>query len=269
MKLLYVAMTRAEDQLMICGVPAKEKSAESWYGWIENTLEEQDALWTKNSDGIKTYYVSAEEQPEVQKQNQEAICREVRPVPTPRHERMQPRLKPSSGKGFDVDTLLSEAPNPADFARGAFIHKCLEHMPGISETEGFFLDRLKAQYAHLLSDSVMNKSVDMVKSVLGEYPEFFGEDSKAEVPFRVSLKEGLVSGIMDRMVISKDTIQIIDYKTASHLPEKGELLERYQGQVSLYKRAMKAMYPEREVIAHLLWITPQGIRLDNVDNLSK
>ncbi|MDE0723493.1 MAG: UvrD-helicase domain-containing protein [Alphaproteobacteria bacterium] len=269
MKLLYVAMTRAEDQLMICGVPAKEKSAESWYGWIENTLEEQDALWTKNADGIKTYYVSAEEQPEAQKQNQEEICCEVRPVPTPRHERMQPRLKPSSGKGFDVDTLLSETPNPADFARGAFIHKCLEHMPGISEAEGVFLDRLKAQYAHLLSDSVMNKSVDMVKSVLGEYPEFFGEDSRAEVPFRVSLKEGLVSGIMDRMVISKTTIQIIDYKTASHLPEKGELLERYQGQVSLYERAMKAMYPEREVTAHLLWITPQGIRLDNVDNLSK
>ncbi|MEC9291689.1 MAG: UvrD-helicase domain-containing protein [Pseudomonadota bacterium] len=274
MKLLYVAMTRAEDHLMVCGVPAKEKSAESWYVWIESMLEEQGAEWRERSDGAKVYYTPAEEQLPLAEEEKVAVLKEVRPVPTPKHERMQPRLKPSSGKGFDVDTLLTEAPNPADFARGAFIHKCLEHLPAMQsgctpcELE-YFLERLKKQYTHLISDKVMEESFKLSQKVIQDYPQFFGENSKAEVPFRVSLKEGLVSGVMDRVVMGEDYVHIIDYKTASYLPEEGETMERYQAQVSLYEKAMSSLYSSKSISSYLLWITPNGIRLDRVDSSKK
>lgn len=271
MKLLYVAMTRAEDRLMVCGTSAREKDAESWYKWLMRTVENHEGAWQKDENGVYVYDKVGEVPLAPVAHTERAAKTPLPSVPTPKQERMKPRVKPSATQAFDAEKILQDTPDPKDFARGAFVHKCLEHLPNLAgDKKAGFLTCLKEQSAHLLSHPVMDASIVAVEEVIARYGEFFGPSSRAEVPFRVMLKEGLVSGVMDRVMITETHVHIIDYKTAHRFPRgDADMMARYQAQVSLYKKAMQALYPDKIIEASLLWITEQGIRLDSVDSSNK
>ena len=61
----------------------------------------------------------------------------------------------------------------------------------------------------------------------------------------------LISGKIDRLMISENKVLIIDYKTS----QKTIVLEQnYQEQMQIYQQALQKIYPTKEVIYQIIWI---------------
>ena len=66
-----------------------------------------------------------------------------------------------------------------------------------------------------------------------------------------------MAGVVDRLVVTPDTVLIADYKTNRSAPRNlAETLERYQSyvkQLALYRAVLIRLYPDRPVRAALVW----------------
>ena len=64
----------------------------------------------------------------------------------------------------------------------------------------------------------------------------------------------LVSGQIDRLVVTPEEVLIVDFKT-NHAPPKtaAEVPRGYIRQLALYRAVLRKLYPERVVRAALLW----------------
>lgn len=86
----------------------------------------------------------------------------------------------------------------------------------------------------------------------------FGPGSRAEVPIvgRLQWRGGpvLVSGQIDRLVVTETEVLIVDYKT-NHAPPRveAEAPRSYVRQLARYRAVLGAIYPQRTVRAALLW----------------
>ena len=92
----------------------------------------------------------------------------------------------------------------------------------------------------------------------------FAPGSRAEVSIVGRLdREGrppaLVSGQIDRLVVTEDEVLIVDYKT-NHAPPKtlAEAPDGYVRQLALYRAVLAKLYPQKPIRAALLWTeTPE------------
>jgi ATP-dependent helicase/nuclease subunit A len=82
----------------------------------------------------------------------------------------------------------------------------------------------------------------------------FAPGSRAEVPIVGRLDGRLVSGQIDRLVVTPAEILIVDYKTNHAPPAKAaEAPAGYVRQLALYRAVLGKLYPQRTVRAALLW----------------
>ena len=67
----------------------------------------------------------------------------------------------------------------------------------------------------------------------------------------------MAAGVVDRLVVRPDAIQIADYKANRFVPRSfAEIADRYQGyikQLALYRAVLMQLYPDRPVRAALVW----------------
>jgi ATP-dependent helicase/nuclease subunit A len=64
----------------------------------------------------------------------------------------------------------------------------------------------------------------------------------------------LVSGQIDRLVLTKTEIRIVDYKTNHNPPRRLiEAPKAYIRQLALYRGVLAKLYPDRPIRAALLW----------------
>jgi ATP-dependent helicase/nuclease subunit A len=104
--------------------------------------------------------------------------------------------------------------------------------------------------------------VDNVLALISD-PRFapvFAEGSRAEVAIvgRLALPgrpDALVSGQIDRLVVTKNEVLIVDFKT-NHAPPKvvGDVPKAYVRQLALYCAVLGKLYPQLPIRAALLWI---------------
>jgi len=89
-----------------------------------------------------------------------------------------------------------------------------------------------------------------------------------EVPVQFMDNGQLIYGIIDRVVIHKDAVLVIDYKTrrAAHDKQLSTLAGDYREQMRLYARGAALIWPEHTIRACLLF-THSGtlVTLDNKD----
>jgi ATP-dependent helicase/nuclease subunit A len=92
----------------------------------------------------------------------------------------------------------------------------------------------------------------------------FASGSRAEVSIvgrldRPGRPPALVSGQIDRLVVTPDEVLIVDYKTNHAPPRAGaEAPRSYVRQLALYRAVLKKLYPQLPVRAALLWTeTPE------------
>lgn len=264
-RLLYVAMTRAEERLYIAGHVGSKKGRDySWYYKIKKAMTD-DPECIEMADGTLRV-----ENKQIEKPDKASMARDDEEVSfaTPvwlQHnapeEPLPPRpLVPSRPSLDDSEVTLSPllSNNESRFKRGNITHKLLQFLPDIdANIRRGAAQQFVQKHAADLSNIVQQSIVEEVLSVLNnpDYAPFFATGSLAEVPVTGLMKDGrIVSGQIDRLVVSYDQIWILDYKSNRPPPQKPEDVQAvYKRQLIAYRDSVAQIYQGRKIHCALLW----------------
>ena len=268
-RLLYVAMTRAADRLIVCGAENERgRPANCWWDLVKDALgprsTEMDA---QDGDGKVWRYCKVPPLAAVPRSGREAtqaiieppdwLSRDVRPPPAP--------VKPlSPSRAYDESVPARRAGRGGGekaMARGVLMHRLLQALPDIpANARRDAARRHLARRADLFSAQVCESMIEQVCRVLDD-PRFcalFAPGSHAELPIagRFAGKDGImaVSGQVDRLAVTASEVLIADFKTnhpaASRLED---VPQAYVAQFALYREVLGLLYPGKTVRAALLW----------------
>ncbi len=257
-RLLYVALTRAEDRLYICGYQQESNNNKSWYNLCQNNLDKICSYQQK-----KLVYEIKQEIPIQSTTDISPKLSSVDPFlwlnnPAPIESPLSKPLTPSKqDNDDDVYSSPLEKDNQKYFLRGTIIHKLLQLLPEISKE-----NRINSakQYFHNnnfdLSSSNQSQIISEVISIL-ENPEFsslFDKQSKAEVPIMGEVDGKIISGQIDRLAVLPDKVLIIDYKTNRPAAKSiNEVPLAYLKQLKAYKSLVQKIYPDKIIKTYILW----------------
>ncbi len=252
-RLLYVALTRAEDRLYICGWRTQKQPKENnWHALVQQALESIGTRFNFKDgwQGTGISYLCPQEvsvastPPKKQVNSFEHDTLPAWVFDNPAQEQCSVEIiKPSQPPPNNEDSLQ----------RGTIIHKLLQHLPGVpsSRREQFcaqFLEQYPNQNKPHITQSVFN---------IVEAPEFaaiFGPNSAAEVPVSGWIDGKLVSGQIDRIVVDNSSVLIVDYKTNINPPTSLDgVPQGYIKQMINYKTALQAVYPKHTINCAILW----------------
>ena len=280
-RLLYVALTRAEDRLYVCGWRGdKGPSADCWYETIRSGLaglaESTEFDFRGELGGAGWAGPGL-----VHRQGQSGPAKpdEARPRGTPIRERpldawirALPRPEPRPSRPLSPSRLGEEPPvlapleGSADqrFRRGRLIHRLLQTLPDLAVAERpSAAKRFLASRGADISRAEQAKIATETLRLLAD-PDFsalFGPGSRAEAPIVGELGDGLViSGQIDRLLVTPFEVLIVDYKTNRPAPRSvAETAQPYLRQMAAYRAALGKIYPSRSIRCALLWT--EGPRL--------
>jgi ATP-dependent helicase/nuclease subunit A len=288
-RLLYVAMTRAEDRLYVCGWHGPQSPSEKcWYNLVSFGLgdvaedvsfdfaaELGDAGWS--GDGLRlanpqTAEPDAGEAPMAGETAQPAVEDWMRRPPRP--DPLPPRpLAPSRPSLLEPSALSPLGEGGEDrFHRGILIHRLLQILPDLppDDRDGACRAYL-ARPAHGLASETQAQIADEVLATLSDpaFAALFGPDSMAEVPVigTVGGPEGpeVISGQVDRLIVRDDGIMVLDYKTSRPAPDTpAGVSPAYLRQMAAYRAVFNGLWPGRPVRCALIWTSiPRLMELDD------
>jgi ATP-dependent helicase/nuclease subunit A len=262
-RLFYVALTRAADRLYICGFEGKSGRKEHcWYDMAWRALSALPEIETpaELAGGMRLRSVQAKAPPAGRAaikplhQSLPAWAKQLAPK-----EPVPPRpLAPSRPEEVEpsVGSPLADG-GQARFQRGNHIHRLLQTLP--DQEEGL-REAAAARYlalpAHVIDPAQQREILAETMAVL-RHPDFapiFGPGSRAEVALTALLSGRVVSGQVDRVLITDSEILVVDYKTNRPPPlQVGGVDVAYLRQLATYRAALMEIYPEKTVRCALLW----------------
>lgn len=273
-RLLYVAMTRAEEALFVGGSLGPRRAdkgppEDSWYARLEpvfDTAPLADPIWgARREFGTRADpLVTVDETPGDQASSEPPawLTAPIGAEPKP------PRPLAPSSAGEEQGSDLPLAPEHTKHAarRGTLIHALLERLPDVAPEE-----RRTAASAWLerrAKDLSEEMRVEMLESAIAvlDNPQFsavFSNQALAEVPLTATADGVVIAGTADRLLVTKEAITVIDFKTTRRPPESLEGVPKTTiKQMAAYVSALAAIYPGREIRAGVLYTqTPQLIEL--------
>ncbi|MDZ4735495.1 MAG: double-strand break repair helicase AddA [Rhodospirillaceae bacterium] len=285
-RLLYVAMTRAEDRLYVGGWQdndTRDIPANSWYRLIEcgfsdsalpfdfdNRAVLKEEGWT--GTGLRR---SADRDPTKAEPDMIEKSRRVHvasPLPEwatrlPEPERAPVRpLAPSRPVSNDPPPrsplALAGVDREAGFRRGRVVHRLLELLPSLPTARQREAGvALLAAHADAFDAAVRTSLLNEVLAILDapELAHLFGPGSLAEVPLvgEIEQEDGsrlALAGQIDRLAVTDEEISIVDYKTLRPVPPSLEAVPAaYRRQMDAYRALVGAIWPGRTVRCFLLW----------------
>jgi ATP-dependent helicase/nuclease subunit A len=276
-RLLYVAMTRAEDRLYVCGAEGKKPpTADCWYslvregltGYAEGATFEfrKPAGEGWRGEGLRLTSEQTEK-PRPDKKAEQSIAADAPPedwmLRPAAHETPPPRpLAPSRDAEAEPPVVSpAGAGNSRRFHRGIIVHRLLEVLPDLPpEARRAAAAQYLARSAHGLDAEAQAQIAAEVMVVL-EDPAFgaiFGPGSRAEVPVTGLIRypdgPAVVSGQIDRLLVTGDSAMIVDFKSNRPPPETmADVADIYWRQMGEYRDIIAQVYPGRPVRCALLW----------------
>lgn len=254
--LLYVALTRARQFLTISAAAPGRDSDLGWYALIASQIEAAEPL--ENGQAWQLEHGEPPLLADVIDQQAAAPAidaRLSRPLSVYMSER---EIAPSR----QAEPFLATVATDIDSRRrGTAIHRFLELLSGVPAfDEGQALRKVAREHQREAEDPELMGYLAEARQTLTEkrFHQWFDADgydrAYNEVPVAYSAQGALVYGIIDRVVIRGERVDIIDYKTheiaADSLSEVGD---QYAAQMRLYARGAAQLWPEREVHAWLLF----------------
>lgn len=267
-RLLYVALTRAENRLYVAGhKTSKDVIEDSWYNYVKNgftKLPDVETVPLGDKEILRYSNPALDDKPDrahKNKENKELIETEDPKwlFETMPQEPFPPRpLIPSKPSGDDTAFLSPlKSQDNYRFLRGNITHKLLQLLPDLpSEKREEAARRYVFQPAHNLSDKVREEIITETMALINneDFASIFGDGSMAEVPVTGLLnQQTTISGQIDRLLVTKDEILIIDYKTGKPPQSLANVPQQYKNQLQAYAIALKEIYTDRVIKTALIW----------------
>ena len=276
-RLLYVAMTRAEQRLVICGIskPLKQDGThpipqDCWYRLIEDALVQSGDAETVESpaeDGEGIVWRYRKSQPHITAAAEAKDTRTETDEPAWLHEAVAPdpiralAITPSSADEIDTRGKGATLERKQALLRGRLMHRLIQSLPDLSldvrsQAAQEFLRRnaqdLPAEECATIAAQALAILADT------QFAPLFAPGSRAEVPLVGTLAGAtrplIVNGQIDRLVVTGEEVLIADYKTNRPAPTTLEAAPQpYKRQLALYRALLQRIYPGRPVRAALVW----------------
>lgn len=248
---LYVALTRARDELYICGYTTDEAPKPlSWYALIDASIKRpRDAQGLVRITGEQTAALEGASEASGQSAGVEMA---------PAWITAKPPSELTGGDWVNPSRLLRKkvAGSAAALEQGRALHRLFQLLPDLPS------DARRAAALQLLERRKVtgSKARTLADRVIGiiehkDYAAYFGSGGLAEIPLVADLGEnGVLAGQVDRIVVTDAQVLILDYKSDRSPPKdlKG-VPPAYVAQLAAYRSALARMFPEKTVTAALLW----------------
>nr|WP_272213737.1 3'-5' exonuclease [Marinicella sp. W31]MDC2879687.1 3'-5' exonuclease [Marinicella sp. W31] len=297
-RLLYVAMTRAADRLIVSGYRGQTEVPDCWHKivWSALSTDEKERagkievegpsqeswsglLWqekipprTFESDAGPADEDTA--LPPLPKALTEPFREEARPAPP---------LSPSRA-GLEVEDPPPLTASPlfgtpaANLAleRGRLVHRLMQLLPGFeaSEREEACRRYLSRAAFHLPEDEsdAIQKGV-MAVIADPELAPVFSSSARAEVSVtgtvRLEAGDFTVSGRLDRLAVEEDAVLLVDFKTNRNPPGAGEAVPfSHAAQMAVYREILAPLYPGKSVACLLVYTETAAVRRLSSDELT-
>ncbi len=263
-RLLYVALTRAEERLYIGGaLGARDPAppAASWYAAVAEAMTGLGADWAAAPIWDRALHFGT---PEGAARAVRAAARRETLLPdwlhrpAPAEERPPRPLAPSS---LGEDDVADPPPGPAQRAaaeRGKLLHALFERLPAAPPEERRALAHGWLERSAGVTDATLRERLaDSACKVITDprFAALFAPDALAEAPIAAVVAGGLVvSGTVDRLCIGADRILVADFKTGRNAPaDLDSIPAAHLRQMAAYRAALRIIFPDRPVEAALVY----------------
>ncbi|MFD0982281.1 double-strand break repair helicase AddA [Tropicimonas aquimaris] len=267
-RLLYVAMTRAEQWLIVAAAGDLGKAGDSWYEQVQTGLEARRAVAHDFAEGpglrLESSHWSAGKRPAPEAQaiaatpslpdwlEQPAEAADRPPATLSPSDLGEAKVMPgeprAEGGGLDTETAM---------LRGTRIHLLLEHLAPCPPADRPALASalLGPEVSDPEHSELLRESLRILEEPDLEF--LFAPGTLAEVPLSASLPElggRRIHGTIDRLVIGAGHVLAVDFKTNALVPDVAEqtplgLLR----QMGCYAFGLKQVFPEHEIRTAILW----------------
>ena len=268
-RLLYVAMTRAQSWLIVCGAGEPAKDLSSWHDRIAAGIARAagDGLkleactfpsgegkrlsrgdWPADHPG-EGVMASGETSPVV------LPGWTLQPAPPPRED--PGPISPSALGGAKALPGESGLDEETAKLRGTRLHLLLEHLPHYPDADW---DRLSHDLLALDDDpppaaerlALLAEARAVIQNPALGF--LFAPETLAEVPVTAEIGGRRMLGTIDRLVIAPDHVLAIDFKSNAVVPSsEAEVPEGILRQMGAYAAALRLIWPGRRVETAVLW----------------
>jgi ATP-dependent helicase/nuclease subunit A len=293
-RLLYVALTRAEDRLYVCGWRGeRNQSQNSWHDHVSDALidlladgapvrrcgarewQDEDGwegdwlqLTTPQSDAAETKSAKAGLRLDLDIPFRDWALHPAEAEPDPPRPLIPSRPSSETTTTPDNATLISPLGRDQGFRfqRGLVIHKLFQLLPEMAVATR--REAARRWLANVNRASGLNADGPMLDGLVAEVmdvledPRFallFAPGSRAEVPIVAEImgrdgRSQIVSGQIDRLVVTATTCHIVDFKSNRPPAMQPEHVSpQYLRQLALYRAAAMKIYPNHTISCYLLW----------------
>ena len=249
LRLLYVAMTRAEKWLIVGAAGDVGEGDASWYNIVADGMRARGDYDAKAGDlDIRRVSHLDWDAPEL-------IARKTTQtpdVPTPDFGALPPVTRVSTRAPSELPgakTLPGEADAEA-VERGTLVHLLLEHLPLIPAE-----DRMRLGLRLIERDDPALVADAIALLDRSDLAHLWGADALTEVAVTADIPDlGRFHGAIDRLLITPDDVLAIDYKTNAIVPNTpAQTPEGLLRQMAIYDAALRQIYPDRTVRTAILW----------------
>jgi ATP-dependent helicase/nuclease subunit A len=270
-RLLYVALTRAQDRLLICGAANRQAPSDRcWYSLVAEgfALLEPEATPFAPWDGTVLRHAMpgtvTQRRPESPAVAPSTALPDWIAAPPPAEPDRPMPLAPSRPD----DAALGAVPPSASplserdatgrrFLRGKLIHSLLQHLPSLPAAEWraaalAWLDRPGHGLPRGAAAAIAGETLAILSHPA--LAPLFGPGSRAEVPLTGEVGGLVVGGLVDRLAVLDDRVLVADFKTNREPPaDVAQTPLLYLRQLAAYRAVLRAIFPGLPVQCALVW----------------
>ncbi len=253
MRLLYVALTRAEKWLIIAGSGVRNAGSDNWYDPVFAAAKSLGAvegadggLVLENRWSLETASLERSDDLKIELPDWLAST-------APKAEKPPRALSPSKLGG--AHTIIGATPAPDALLRGEQIHILLEHLVELPPSE-------RAARAAGLLEAPLHGVIDEALAVLSApaLGFIFAPEGLREVPMSAEIDGlGRIAGRIDALIMG-DTILAVDFKSNPQVPaEPSQIPEAFLRQMAAYRAGLQQIWPDKTIKTALLWTATQSL----------
>ena len=238
LRLLYVAMTRAENELYV-GSFGKAKDPECWYEIVKNSVTGVEVLELEEFLQMDEIENSSARKIPKQVRDDDVVSLKMNSSPSLRH----PEL--------DSGSIAQNQIKPSQI-KGRLVHKIFEVIGKNSAEDKNWLQEIAKKIIEkeeFLSEREKNKiQQDLAYFIVSQHFEklFSGKVScEVDIVGQKNLKR------IDLLVEKENEVLIVDYKSDEILPDV--VPEQYLRQLNEYKKLVEGIYVGKEIKVAIFW----------------
>lgn len=265
-RLLYVALTRAADALVVCGyLNKKQKEPEkgSWYDLVDSALAKDTAQITEHDVGYSSEKILRWRTPAFNA----VTAPDAAPPETPPElpgwlgaawnhsggERKKLRPSPTTPGTRTKETAESKGGR----TRGILLHRLLQSLPELSasEREAAALRYLKQAAPDLPETSQAALAAEALRVIADPAcAKLFAPESRAEPELIALIEDVEISARLDRIAVEGDEVTFADFKSDAAIPASAAAIpSRYLTQLAVYRAALLKTYPGKRIRGLLIF----------------